>query len=41
LIIKRVVRVQRMTRFYYEIDVQFILVAKQLENVLNELIKMI
>jgi len=37
-IINRTVRVERMGRFYYKIDVHFVLTAQQLENILDELI---
>ena len=39
LIINRRVQVQRMARFYYKINVHFVLSAHQAENILNELMK--
>jgi hypothetical protein len=37
-ITSRAVRVERMGRFYYKINVHFVLTAQQLENILDELI---
>lgn len=37
-ITNRAVRVERMGRFYYEINVHFVLTAQNLEGILDELI---
>lgn len=41
LIISHTVRIERMARFCYKMNVRFVFGGRQLENILNELMKMV